>query len=99
MKAPALAWTTLSVNIIVILQGAVVRATGSGAGCGRDWPRCQGELVPLDHGLATWLEFSHRALSGLALLMGIWLLVKARSACAASCPASSSSPSSPPSSS
>ena len=77
MKAPVLAWTTLSVNIIVILQGAVVRATGSGAGCGRDWPRCQGEFVPLDHGLATWLEFSHRALSGLALLMGIWLLVKA----------------------
>jgi len=77
MKAPVLAWTTLSVNIIVILQGAVVRATGSGAGCGRDWPRCQGELVPLDHGLATWLEFSHRALSGLALLIGLWLLVSA----------------------
>ena len=77
MKAPHLAWTTLSVNVIVILQGALVRATGSGAGCGRDWPRCQGEFLPLDHGLATWMEFSHRALSGLALVMGIWLLVKA----------------------
>ena len=77
MKAPVLAWTTLSVNTIVILQGAVVRATGSGAGCGRDWPRCQGEILPLDHGLATWIEFSHRALSGVALLFGIWLLVKA----------------------
>ena len=77
MKAPALAWTTLSINITVILQGAIVRATGSGAGCGRDWPRCQGEILPLDHGLATWIEFSHRALSGIALLMGIWLLVKA----------------------
>ena len=77
MKAPALAWTTLSVNVIVILQGAIVRATGSGAGCGRDWPRCQGEILPLEHGLATWIEFSHRALSGVALLMGIWLLVKA----------------------
>lgn len=77
MKAHALAWTTLSINVIVILQGAVVRATGSGAGCGRDWPRCQGEILPLDHGLATWIEFSHRALSGVALLMGIWLLVSA----------------------
>ena len=77
MKAPVLAWTTLSVNVIVILQGALVRATGSGAGCGRDWPRCQGEFLPLDHGLATWMEYSHRALSGLALVMGIWLLVKA----------------------
>ena len=77
MKAPVLAWITLSVNLIVILQGAVVRATGSGAGCGRDWPRCQGEILPLEHGLATWIEYSHRALSGVALLFGIWLLVKA----------------------
>ena len=77
MKAPVLAWITLSVNLIVILQGAVVRATGSGAGCGRDWPRCQGEILPLEHGLATWIENSHRALSGVALLLGIWLLVKA----------------------
>lgn len=77
MKAQTLAWATLSVNVIVILQGAFVRATGSGAGCGRDWPRCQGEVLPLDHGLATWIEFSHRALSGLALLMGIWLVVRA----------------------
>ena len=69
MKAPVLAWITLSVNLIVILQGAVVRATGSGAGCGRDWPRCQGEILPLDHGLATWIEYSHRALSGVALLL------------------------------
>ncbi len=73
----ALAWTTFAVNGIVILQGAVVRATGSGAGCGRDWPRCQGEFLPLDHGLATWIEFSHRALSGVALLAGVWLLIRA----------------------
>ena len=77
MKAPVLAWITLSVNVSVILQGAVVRATGSGAGCGRDWPRCQGEILPLEYGLATWIEYSHRALSALALVMGIWLLVKA----------------------
>ncbi len=59
------------------MQGAVVRVTGSGAGCGRDWPRCQGELLPLTHGLATWIEFSHRALSGLTLLLGVWLLFRA----------------------
>ena len=77
MKTPTLAWTTLAVNATVILQGAVVRATGSGAGCGRDWPRCQGEFLPLDHGIATWIEFSHRALSGVALLIGVWLLIRA----------------------
>ncbi len=77
MKASVLAWSTLVVNTIVILQGAIVRATGSGAGCGRDWPRCQGEFLPLEHGMATWIEYSHRALSGVALLMGVWLLARA----------------------
>ena len=33
-------------NVGVVLFGAVVRATGSGAGCGADWPRCQGSFVP-----------------------------------------------------
>ena len=76
-SAYAVARATLLVNVIVILQGGVVRLTGSGAGCGRDWPRCQGEFVPLDYGLATWIEFSHRLLSGVALLMGLWLLWRA----------------------
>ncbi len=77
VKTQQIAWAALIINAVVILQGAVVRVTGSGAGCGRDWPRCQGELLPLTHGLATWIEFSHRALSGLALLPGVWLLFRA----------------------
>ncbi len=51
--------------------------TGSGSGCGKDWPRCQGEFLPLEHGPAAWMEYSHRALSGAALLLGIWLLLVA----------------------
>ncbi len=77
VKPHRIAWAALIINAVVILQGAVVRVTGSGAGCGRDWPRCQGEVLPLSHGLATWIEYSHRALSGLALLLGVWLLFKA----------------------
>lgn len=77
MRTAVLAWTTLSINAVVVLQGAVVRVTGSGAGCGQDWPRCQGEFVPLTHGTATWIEYSHRLLSGLALIAGAWLLVHA----------------------
>ena len=77
VKPHRIAWAALIINAVVILQGAVVRLTGSGAGCGRDWPRCQGELLPLTHGLSTWIEYSHRALSGLALLLGVWLLFKA----------------------
>lgn len=62
------AWATLVFNVIVILMGAVVRATGSGAGCGRSWPTCRGEVVPALQG-ATAVEFAHRAVSGVALVM------------------------------
>jgi heme A synthase len=41
------AWSTLAVTVVVIVWGAVVRATGSGAGCGSHWPLCNGVVVPL----------------------------------------------------
>ena len=47
-------------NIIVILWGAFVRATGSGAGCGSHWPLCNGEVVPLAPQVETLIEFTHR---------------------------------------
>lgn len=62
------AWGTLAFNVVVILMGAVVRATGSGAGCGRSWPTCQGQVLPELEG-ATAIEFAHRGLSGIALLL------------------------------
>lgn len=70
-----LAWTTLGWNVVVILLGALVRATGSGAGCGRSWPVCHGELVPPLEG-ATAIEFTHRAASGVALLLVAWLVLR-----------------------
>lgn len=71
------AWATLAVNVGVILWGAVVRATGSGAGCGNDWPDCGGRIIPMDPQTATAIEFVHRATSGLALLMVLGLLILA----------------------
>lgn len=68
------AWATLAFNVVVILMGAVVRATGSGAGCGRSWPTCHGQAVPELSG-ATAIEFSHRVVSGVALLMVLVLVV------------------------
>ncbi|MGH8958604.1 MAG: COX15/CtaA family protein [Acidimicrobiia bacterium] len=53
-------------NVVTILLGALVRATHSGAGCGRSWPTCAGVVVPPLEG-ATAIEFTHRAASGLAL--------------------------------
>lgn len=68
------AWGVLAYNVAVVLWGAVVRATGSGAGCGRHWPRCNGVVIPRDPSVETLIEFSHRATSGLALLAVVALL-------------------------
>ncbi len=76
-KTVRLAWLTLGVNLLIILQGAVVRATGSGAGCGSHWPLCNGEVVPLAPSTETLVEYSHRLLSLCALVLGGWLLSRA----------------------
>ncbi len=73
-----LAWGTLSFNLLVILWGGLVRATGSGAGCGGHWPLCNGEVVPRDPAVATMIEYSHRLTSGMALLLVAALVVGAR---------------------
>ena len=72
-----LAATTLALNVVVILQGAFVRAVGAGAGCGSHWPSCNGQVVPLGHGTEALIEFSHRLLSLAVLILGAWLLVRA----------------------
>ncbi len=63
----------VAANLLVIAWGAYVRATGSGAGCGSHWPLCQGQVLPRDPGLETMIEYSHRASSGLALLLVVAL--------------------------
>jgi heme a synthase len=69
------AWFVVVYNIAVILWGAYVRATGSGAGCGSHWPLCNGEVLPATSQIQTAIEFTHRVTSGLSLvLMGILLL-------------------------
>jgi len=68
--ACVLAW-----NVLVILWGAYVRATGSGAGCGAHWPLCNGEVVPRSAEAATLIELTHRLTSGVALLLVVGLVV------------------------
>jgi cytochrome c oxidase assembly protein subunit 15 len=71
------AWLVLAFNLLVILWGAYVRATGSGAGCGRHWPLCDGEVVPRAPSVEKSIEFTHRASSGLALVGVVALAVAA----------------------
>ncbi len=69
---------TLGFTLAVILWGAYVRASGSGAGCGSHWPTCNGQVIPRLGSMKTIVEVTHRATSGLCLMLiivqGIWAL-------------------------
>ena len=72
------AWAVTGYYVLVILWGAWVRITGSGAGCGDRWPSCGGEVIPRSPSAKTLIEFLHRGSSGIALILGIVCLVWAR---------------------
>ncbi len=69
------AWAVVGYNVLVILWGALVRATGSGAGCGNHWPLCNGQVVPLAPRVDTMIEFTHRCMTGGATFAVAGLLV------------------------
>lgn len=72
------AWFVLTFNIGVIIWGAYVRATGSGAGCGQHWPLCNGEVIPRPERIEILIEFSHRMSSGIAFLLVLGILLWAQ---------------------
>ena len=72
---PAFAAATVAAMVLVILWGAVVRATGSGAGCGAHWPLCNGDFFPHHPRLATIIEFTHRATTGVCSTLAFIVLV------------------------
>lgn len=75
-------WLRLFVfyTVIVILWGAWVRISHSGDGCGESWPLCQGEVVPTAGTHKTWVEFTHRLMSGSfgLIVIGIFLWARRR---------------------
>lgn len=71
------AWIVVGYTILVILWGAFVRATGSGAGCGSHWPTCNGQVLPRPERVETIIEFAHRITSAFNGLLVIGLLVGA----------------------
>jgi len=68
------AWGVLAYFIAVILWGALVRATGSGAGCGDHWPLCSGTVIQHSARVDTMIEFTHRVTSGLSFFAVVALL-------------------------
>src|SRR6266540_6286398 len=69
------AWFALAFNLLVIVWGAFVRASGSGAGCGSHWPLCNGEVVPVNPSIERVIEFTHRGMSGVALLLVLGMVI------------------------
>jgi cytochrome c oxidase assembly protein subunit 15 len=62
-------------TLLVILWGAWVRISHSGDGCGASWPLCNGQVVPQAAHAKTWVEFSHRMMSGLFGILIVLLFV------------------------
>jgi len=79
---PVYAWFVTAFNILVIAWGAMVRATGSGAGCGNHWPQCNGAILPELARIETVIEFSHRISSAFAgvfvVILVLWVFRAAR---------------------
>src|ERR1700722_20455199 len=69
------AWTAFYWNLAVVLWGAYVRATSSGAGCGNRWPLCDGDVVGASAEAQTIVEFMHRITSVISLFMVTGLVV------------------------
>ncbi len=66
---PLYAATVVAFMVLVILEGAFVRATGSGAGCGNHWPLCNGDFFPHHPRLTTIIEYTHRSMTGVCTTM------------------------------
>ncbi|SFG38770.1 COX15/CtaA family protein [Sporolactobacillus nakayamae] len=66
--------------LIVVLMGALVTNTGSEYGCGNNWPLCNGQVIPNAKAHQTWIEYSHRLVSGIASILvvtqAVWLWIR-----------------------
>jgi heme A synthase len=75
-----LAWAAALATYLLIVLGGVVRITGSGLGCGDEWPICHGRLIPSFADIGTAIEWTHRLVAAIVstlvlLLAGsVWWL-------------------------
>ncbi len=74
------------INVLAALNGVFVRASGSGAGCGRTWPFCFDQVLPPSLAWPTLVEYGHRIISALAFLSVFYVFWLVRRAYAPSHP-------------
>src|SRR6266700_3434352 len=60
-----LAWAAALATYLLIVLGGIVRITGSGLGCGEEWPVCHGRLIPSFADVPTLIEWSHRLVAAI----------------------------------
>ena len=79
-----LVWAAFVVTYLLIVLGGFVRITGSGMGCGDDWPLCNGRLIPSLDDPATLIEWGHRIVAALVstfiAVLAVWAFVRRRDA-------------------
>lgn len=67
---------------VILIMGALVTVTGSGEGCGKSWPLCHGVLLPDSVSIETFIEYSHRIVSGIVgvivVAFSVWAVVALR---------------------
>ena len=64
-----LAWSAAACTYFLVILGAIVRITGSGMGCGDDWPLCHGRIFPPLNNLGTLIEWNHRLAAALTSVL------------------------------
>jgi len=60
--------STLATFVLVAI-GGLVRATKSGLGCGTHWPDCSGAVIPFFGNRAVVIEFSHRLMASVVVIL------------------------------
>jgi cytochrome c oxidase assembly protein subunit 15 len=68
---------SLVATLLLVAIGGLVRATKSGLGCGTDWPDCSGRLLPALETRAEIIEFSHRLVASVVVILIAVLVVLA----------------------
>ncbi|MEY2191364.1 heme A synthase [Neobacillus sp. BF23-41] len=75
----SLKWLAVATTIgmiFILIGGALVTKTGSGMGCGRSWPLCNGKFLPLEITPELVIELAHRLVTGvvgmMVLVLSVW---------------------------
>ena len=64
-----LAFASTIATFILVAIGGLVRATKSGLGCGTHWPDCSGAVIPFFGNRAVIIEFSHRLMASVVVIL------------------------------